>query len=149
MADSQSNETLEGTVKWFNDAKGFGFIEHTSGRDVFVHYSVIHSEGFKTLKDGDLVDYEIKEGPKGLHATKVVPRAKIGAATSPQAKPETASNTPQPLSASIEVERYEPQNTEPQNTTVTSIEEEPAPVPTSSFDASSEAAPLSSEKISG
>lgn len=66
------SETLRGTVKWFNDAKGFGFIEHESGRDVFVHYSVIQSDGFKTLKDGEMVEYEIKEGPKGLHAMKVV-----------------------------------------------------------------------------
>lgn len=66
------SDTLKGVVKWFNDAKGFGFIEHTSGRDVFVHYSVIESEGFKTLKDGEEVLYEIKEGPKGLHAMKVV-----------------------------------------------------------------------------
>lgn len=70
--DIKSNsESLKGVVKWFNDAKGFGFIEHTSGRDVFVHYSVIESEGFKTLKDGEEVTYEIKEGPKGLHAIKV------------------------------------------------------------------------------
>lgn len=65
------SETLKGVVKWFNDAKGFGFIEHTSGKDVFVHYSVIESEGFKTLKDGEEVQYEIKEGPKGLHALRV------------------------------------------------------------------------------
>ncbi len=64
-------DTLKGVVKWFNDAKGFGFIEHTSGRDVFVHYSVIESEGFRTLKDGEEVDYEIKEGPKGLQASRV------------------------------------------------------------------------------
>ena len=65
------SDTLKGTVKWFNDAKGFGFIEHTSGKDVFVHYSVIEAEGFKTLKDGEEVQYEIKEGPKGLHAMRV------------------------------------------------------------------------------
>ena len=65
------SETLKGVVKWFNDAKGFGFIEHPSGKDVFVHYSVIQSEGFKTLKDGEEVEYEIKEGPKGLHAARV------------------------------------------------------------------------------
>ena len=61
-----------GVVKWFNDAKGFGFIEHDSGKDVFVHYSVIESDGFKTLKDGEEVDYELKEGEKGLHAARVV-----------------------------------------------------------------------------
>ena len=68
MSDSGK---LTGVVKWFNDAKGFGFIEHNTGQDVFVHYSVIQSEGFKTLKDGEEVSYEIKEGPKGLHAVKV------------------------------------------------------------------------------
>lgn len=71
MSESESS-TLKGIVKWFNDAKGFGFIEHTSGRDVFVHYSVIASEGFKTLKDGETVEYELKEGPKGLQASKVL-----------------------------------------------------------------------------
>ena len=72
MSDSQrGGDTLKGVVKWFNDAKGFGFIEHPSGKDVFVHYSVIEADGFKTLKDGEEVDYEIKEGPKGLHAVRV------------------------------------------------------------------------------
>lgn len=69
MADLQ-----RGVVKWFNDAKGFGFIEHTTGRDVFVHYSVIEWEGFKTLKDGEEVEYELCEGDKGLHAAKVLRR---------------------------------------------------------------------------
>ena len=67
-----SGEFLKGQVKWFNDAKGFGFIEHTSGKDVFVHYSVIDDQGFKTLKDGEEVLYELHEGAKGMHATKVV-----------------------------------------------------------------------------
>lgn len=70
MSESESG-TLKGVVKWFNDAKGFGFIEHSSGKDVFVHYSVINSEGFKTLKDGETVEYEMKEGPKGLQAVRV------------------------------------------------------------------------------
>ncbi len=65
-------ELLRGVVKWFNDAKGFGFVEHETGRDVFVHYSVIESEGFKTLKDGEEVEYELKEGEKGLHAARVI-----------------------------------------------------------------------------
>jgi CspA family cold shock protein len=77
MSESESS-TLKGVVKWFNDAKGFGFIEHTSGRDVFVHYSVIATEGFKTLKDGETVEYELKEGPKGLQAAKVVRTKKEG-----------------------------------------------------------------------
>ncbi len=65
-------ELQRGVVKWFNDAKGFGFIEHSTGRDVFVHYSVIEWDGFKTLKDGEEVDYELSEGDKGLHAAKVI-----------------------------------------------------------------------------
>jgi CspA family cold shock protein len=65
------SETLRGVVKWFNDAKGFGFIEHKSGKDVFVHYSAIQSEGFKTLKDGETVEYELQEGDKGLNAARV------------------------------------------------------------------------------
>ncbi len=57
-----------GTVKWFNDAKGYGFIEHHDGRDVFVHYSSIEGDGFKTLNQGQPVQYTLVEGPKGLHA---------------------------------------------------------------------------------
>jgi CspA family cold shock protein len=68
----EMGELMRGVVKWFNDAKGFGFIEHETGRDVFVHYSVIESEGFKTLKDGEEVDYELREGDKGLHAARVI-----------------------------------------------------------------------------
>ena len=72
MSETENTgEKLKGVVKWFNDAKGFGFIEHGSGRDVFVHYSVIEQEGFKTLEDGEEVEYEVKEGPKGLHAVRV------------------------------------------------------------------------------
>jgi cold shock protein len=67
-----SGEYLRGQVKWFNDAKGFGFIEHSSGRDVFVHFSVIEADGFKTLKDGESVMYELGEGGKGLYAAKVI-----------------------------------------------------------------------------
>lgn len=60
-----------GKVKWFNDAKGYGFITHPDGRDVFVHYSSIEGEGFRTLDQGQEVEYEWKEGPKGLHASAV------------------------------------------------------------------------------
>lgn len=72
------SETLKGVVKWFNDAKGFGFIEHKSGKDVFVHYSVIQADGFKTLKDGETVEYELNEGSKGLHAARVFRLAQPG-----------------------------------------------------------------------
>lgn len=64
----------EGRVKWFNDAKGFGFIEQEGGDDVFVHFSAIQSDGFKTLAEGDLVEFDITQGPKGLQAANVTKR---------------------------------------------------------------------------
>lgn len=60
-----------GTVKWFNDAKGYGFIMRDDGRDVFVHYSSIQGDGFRTLEQGQRVEYEEGEGPKGLYAVRV------------------------------------------------------------------------------
>jgi CspA family cold shock protein len=62
----------EGVVKWFNDAKGFGFIEQEGGPDVFVHFSVIQSEGFKSLAEGERVSFEITEGQKGPQAANVM-----------------------------------------------------------------------------
>ena len=63
----------QGTVKWFNDAKGFGsIVAEDRQSDVFVHYSAIAAEGFKSLAEGDRVSFEIEEGPKGLHARNVV-----------------------------------------------------------------------------
>jgi len=62
-----------GTIKWFNEAKGFGFIQQADGEDVFVHYSAIQGEGFKTLAEGQVVEFEIVEGPKGKQAANVMP----------------------------------------------------------------------------
>jgi len=60
-----------GTVKWFNDAKGFGFISQEGGNDVFVHFSAIQGDGFKTLAEGDKVEFDVTQGPKGLQAANV------------------------------------------------------------------------------
>jgi len=62
---------VKGKVKWFNDAKGYGFIEQESGEDVFVHFSAIQMDGFKTLSEGQDVEFEVESGDKGLHALNV------------------------------------------------------------------------------
>lgn len=61
-----------GTVKWFNEAKGYGFIQRENGQDVFVHFKAINGEGFKTLTEGEKVQFEVQQGPKGLSASNVV-----------------------------------------------------------------------------
>ncbi|MBN2556494.1 MAG: cold-shock protein [Anaerolineales bacterium] len=68
------SERILGTVKWFNAGKGFGFIEQEDGEDVFVHYSALQSEGFRSLDEGQRVEFSIERGPKGLQATNVVPQ---------------------------------------------------------------------------
>jgi cold shock protein len=62
----------KGTVKWFNEAKGFGFITNEEGGDVFVHYSAIQGSGFKSLSEGQAVTFDVVDGPKGPHAANVV-----------------------------------------------------------------------------
>lgn len=66
-----SEERYTGTVKWFSDQKGYGFVTYEGGKDVFVHYSAIDSQGFKSLAEGDQVEFSVTEGPKGLSAANV------------------------------------------------------------------------------
>lgn len=61
----------QGTVKWFNDSKGYGFIQRATGEDVFVHHSAILAEGFKSLAEGEAVEFEVTKGPKGFQAANV------------------------------------------------------------------------------
>jgi cold shock protein len=68
-------ERMKGTVKWFNNAKGYGFIGREGGPDVFVHYSAITAEGYKSLQEGDQVEFEIAQGPKGPQAANVTKAA--------------------------------------------------------------------------
>ncbi len=63
-----------GNVKWFNNKKGYGFIHTENGEDIFVHYSAIEGDGFKTLNEGQEVEFEVSQGPKGSQAAKVVPK---------------------------------------------------------------------------
>ena len=65
------SETTNGTVKWFNGDKGYGFIEREGGPDLFVHHSAIRGEGFKNLEEGQRVEFNVEKGPKGLQATDV------------------------------------------------------------------------------
>lgn len=66
------SERVTGTVKWFNASKGYGFIERPGGPDVFVHFSAIESEGYKSLNEGQRVEFVIEQGPKGLQAASVI-----------------------------------------------------------------------------
>ena len=102
-------ELQRGIVKWFNDAKGFGFIEHEDGKDVFIHYSVIQSEGYKTLKDGEEVEYELGDGDKGLHAVKVLrvnvkEKKQSDETVAPNLENGSVSSVAKPLTHSLEVE---------------------------------------------
>jgi len=72
MTPQEAERMAKGKVKWFNDAKGYGFIEQDGGEDVFVHFSAIQMDGFKTLAEGQVVEFEVQAGDKGLHAANVI-----------------------------------------------------------------------------
>lgn len=72
MTNGVSNESLRGRVKWFNDQKGYGFITRDDSPDVFVHHSAIQMDGFRTLREGEEVQFELLESPKGLQAVNVM-----------------------------------------------------------------------------
>lgn len=107
---------IKGTVKWFNDAKGFGFITHKDG-DVFVHYSIIQGDGFKTLKEGEEVEYSLATGEKGLQAKEVIrsPEAiaaslAAGAMDGAQLRGKKAASQNAGLRGSIEIAVVEDQD---------------------------------------
>ncbi len=83
--------TLVGKIKWFNDRKGFGFIEGPDNQDIFVHQSAILAQGYRTLADGDMVEYECQPGPKGVKAVSV---RKIQSADAPESQSESVNSTP-------------------------------------------------------
>jgi cold shock protein len=72
MEKERMNERITGTVKWFNAAKGYGFLGRDNGEDVFVHYTAIQMDGYRRLEQGQIVEFSIDEGPKGLQAVNVV-----------------------------------------------------------------------------
>ncbi len=68
------SERVTGTVKWFNNTKGFGFISQEGGADVFVHFSAIQGDGYRSLNEGQQVEFSVEQGPKGLQAVNVIPQ---------------------------------------------------------------------------
>jgi CspA family cold shock protein len=88
MAES---ERITGTVKWFNASKGYGFIERQGGPDIFVHFSAIQAEGYRSLREGQSVEFTVEDGPKGLQAANVVPILEpVEGSTTDTPSPETA-----------------------------------------------------------
>jgi len=71
MSEKEIQVKEQGTVKWFNASKGFGFIQRQSGEDIFVHFSAIQADGYKSLNEGQAVEFEVTSGPKGLQAANV------------------------------------------------------------------------------
>ena len=93
----------EGTVKWFNPRKGYGFIADKEGRDIFVHYASISGEGYKTLNEGEPVSFDVVEGEKGLRAENVLPKAAAsGKETEAASESEATSESSEATSESSE-----------------------------------------------
>ena len=88
-----SDGKIDGTVKWFNPRKGYGFIATPDGRDIFVHYSSISGDGYKTLAEGDSVTFDIVEGDKGLRAENVIPKSASATEESAAEKSTTEEST--------------------------------------------------------
>jgi cold shock protein len=74
LAGEEGGLVAQGTVKWFSNEKGYGFIARSEGEDVFVHFSAIAGDGYKTLTEGQAVEFEVVQGPKGLQAASVIPQ---------------------------------------------------------------------------
>jgi cold shock protein len=91
---------MEGTVKWFNNSKGYGFIGRDNGPDVFVHYTAIAGEGYKTLDEGDRVEFEIVQGPKGPQAANVIRGTQLRHSTPDPSRPQLDPSRPK-MSRSI------------------------------------------------
>lgn len=80
MIEEQANDRQQGVVKWFSDPKGYGFILRSEEADIFVHHTAIQMDGFRTLKEGDMVMYDLMDSPKGLQASNVTPLAESSGA---------------------------------------------------------------------
>lgn len=103
------SQSYTGIVKWFNNAKGFGFIQHEpTGEDVFVHFSSIEGEDFKTLKEGEKVEYEIEKGEKGLHAVRVTRKWRPASTARAQTSPSLAGSVEVTDSINDENQEAEP-----------------------------------------
>lgn len=99
MAGTESKQDLQGTVVWFNNAKGFGFLSREGGPDVFVHFSSIQTEGYKSLKEGDRVQFNIVQGDKGPQADQVILLDHADESAASHAVPPERAGTPEAATA--------------------------------------------------
>jgi CspA family cold shock protein len=116
-----SDVKIDGTVKWFNPRKGYGFIATPDGRDIFVHYSSISGDGYKTLAEGDSVTFDIVEGDKGLRAENVIPE--LASATKESATEASATEASATKESATEASATEASATEASATEASATEE--------------------------